>query len=266
MVAVVSLCRCVCVDTVLRCVQCASFPCRGRSHHYRPRNGDAATMCVCVCVFVSFVPRFIFLLLFLLFTLCADLLTDFSTSTTTTTADGDDGGDEGMVRVETEVLCGSKDSGGHWRLVGESNWTACRADTTPDSKDLMEEEASNAIVCDSAARSCSDYDGTNNSGETEEFMNIDLTTPNTADVYSDGTISTALEHPLPPPRSLQTAVRAAAPHRAHLQSRKSKRAEEVLFEGDNSLPTVSSGEITASWVDTPLPLLLLGLSGVVAVF
>ncbi|RNC53573.1 hypothetical protein TcCL_ESM09092 [Trypanosoma cruzi] len=42
-------CRCVCVscvDAVLQCVQCASCTCRGRSHHYRPRNGDAATMCV----------------------------------------------------------------------------------------------------------------------------------------------------------------------------------------------------------------------------
>ncbi|EKG00567.1 hypothetical protein TCSYLVIO_008481, partial [Trypanosoma cruzi] len=35
-----------CVDAVLQCVQCASCACRGRSLHYRGRNGDAATMCV----------------------------------------------------------------------------------------------------------------------------------------------------------------------------------------------------------------------------
>ncbi|KAF5223652.1 hypothetical protein ECC02_003385 [Trypanosoma cruzi] len=46
------LCRYVCVscvDAVLECVQCASCACRGRSHHYRARNGDAATMCVSFC-------------------------------------------------------------------------------------------------------------------------------------------------------------------------------------------------------------------------
>ncbi|EKF30718.1 hypothetical protein MOQ_005464 [Trypanosoma cruzi marinkellei] len=102
-----------------------------------------------------------------------------------------------MVRVGTEVLCGSKDSGEHWRLVGESNWTACRADKNPDSQDLTYEEASNAIFCDFVARSCSDYDGTNNSGGTEEHMNPALMTPNAADVYSDGTVSTVLEHPPP---------------------------------------------------------------------
>ncbi|EKF28760.1 hypothetical protein MOQ_007480, partial [Trypanosoma cruzi marinkellei] len=192
----------LCVDAVLRCVQCASFPCRGRSHHYRPRNGDAATMCVCVCVclFLLYLRFYFSFVFFLLFTLCAGLLTDFSTSTTAAADDDDDdddGGDEGMVRVGTEVLCGSKDSGGHWRLVGESNWTACRADKNPDSQDLTDEEASNAIFCDFVARSCSDYDGTNNSGGTEEHMNPALMTPNAADVYSDRTVSTVLEHPPP---------------------------------------------------------------------
>ncbi|ESS61869.1 hypothetical protein TCDM_10504 [Trypanosoma cruzi Dm28c] len=42
-----------CVDAVLQCVQCASCACRGRSHHYRARNGDAATMCVCVCLLAA---------------------------------------------------------------------------------------------------------------------------------------------------------------------------------------------------------------------
>ncbi|RNC43657.1 hypothetical protein TcCL_NonESM06684 [Trypanosoma cruzi] len=121
-----------------------------------------------------------------------------------------------MARVETELLCGCKDSGVHWRPVGESSWTACRTGRKPDSQDLTEEEAFNAIVGDFAARSCSDYGGTNNSVGTEEYMNPDLTTPNTTDAYSDGTASMALGHPPPPPRSRQTAVCAAAPHRAHL--------------------------------------------------
>ncbi|KAF8301284.1 hypothetical protein TcYC6_0054640 [Trypanosoma cruzi] len=112
--------------------------------------------------------------------------------------------------------CGSKDSGGHWRLFGESSWTACRTGKKPDGQYLTEEEAFNAIVCDFAARSCSDYGGTNDSVGMEEYMNPDLTTPNTTDAHSDGTASMVLEHPPPPPRSRKAAVRAAAPHRAHL--------------------------------------------------
>ncbi|RNC41271.1 hypothetical protein TcCL_NonESM09189 [Trypanosoma cruzi] len=112
--------------------------------------------------------------------------------------------------------CGSNDSGVHWRPVGESSWTACRTDKKPNSRDLTEEEAFNAIVGDFAAKSCSDYDGTNNSGGMWEYLSPDLTTPNTTDVCSDGTASMVFEHPTPPPRSRQTAVRAAAPHRAHL--------------------------------------------------
>ncbi|RNC40190.1 hypothetical protein TcCL_NonESM10355 [Trypanosoma cruzi] len=110
--------------------------------------------------------------------------------------------------------CGSEDSGVHWRLFGESNWTACRTGKKPDGQYVTEEEAFNAIFCDFAARSCSDYGGTNDSVGMEEYMSPDLTTPNTTDVCSDGTASMVLEHPPPPPGSRQTAVRAAAPHRA----------------------------------------------------
>ncbi|EAO00149.1 hypothetical protein TcCL_NonESM10039 [Trypanosoma cruzi] len=124
--------------------------------------------------------------------------------------------DDGMARVEMELLCGSKDSRVHWRPVGESSRTACRTDKKPDSRDLTEEEAFNAIVGDFAARSCSDCDGTNNSGGTEEYMTPDITTPNTTEVCSNRTVSMVLGHPPLPPRSRQTAVCAAAPHRAHL--------------------------------------------------
>ncbi|RNC33537.1 hypothetical protein TcCL_Unassigned03761, partial [Trypanosoma cruzi] len=106
--------------------------------------------------------------------------------------------------------------GGYWRLVGESSWTACRTDKKPDGQYVTEEEAFNAIFGDFAARSCSDYGGTNSSVGPEEYLSPDLTTPNTSDAYSDGTASMVLEHPPPPPRSRQAAVRAAAPHRAHL--------------------------------------------------
>ncbi|RNF13766.1 hypothetical protein TcG_08246 [Trypanosoma cruzi] len=201
-----------CVDAVLQCVQCASCACCGRSHHYRGRNGDAATMCVSLFAappsrsllpFSSPLgvqicsPNSATLILLLLLLLL-------------------------LARVREERwrwlygACGSKDSGVHWRLVGERNWTACRTGKKPDSRDLTEEEAFNAIFCDFAARSCSDYGGTNNSVGTEEYMSPDLTTPNTSDGYSDGTASMVLEHPPPPPRCRQTAVRAAAPHRAHL--------------------------------------------------
>ncbi|ESS57055.1 hypothetical protein TCDM_12443 [Trypanosoma cruzi Dm28c] len=78
--------------------------------------------------------------------------------------------------------CGSKDSGVHWRLFGESSWTACRTGKEPDGQYVTEEEAFNAVFCDFAARSCSDYGGTNNSVGMEEYMNPDLTTPNTTDV------------------------------------------------------------------------------------
>ncbi|RNC40993.1 hypothetical protein TcCL_NonESM09478 [Trypanosoma cruzi] len=78
MVAVLSLCvRVSCVDVVLRCVQCASCACRGRSHHYRARNGDAVTMCV--SLFAA--PPCISLLPLLFSTWCADLLAEFSNST-----------------------------------------------------------------------------------------------------------------------------------------------------------------------------------------
>ncbi|RNC42057.1 hypothetical protein TcCL_NonESM08330, partial [Trypanosoma cruzi] len=145
-------------------------------HHYRARNGDAATMCVCVCVCLFAAPLSISPLPFSS-PLCAQIC-----SPTTATqlyccccshvyAKNDD---DGMARVETELLCGCKDSGVHWRPVGESNWTACRTDKKPDSQDLTEEEAFNAIVGDFAARSCSDYGGTNNSVGTEEYMTPDL--------------------------------------------------------------------------------------------
>ncbi|RNC40449.1 hypothetical protein TcCL_NonESM10072 [Trypanosoma cruzi] len=91
--------------------------------------------------------------------------------------------DDCVVHVETELLCGSEDSGVHRRPVGESSRTACRTGKKPDSRDLTEEEAFNAIFGDFAARSCSDYDGTNNSGGMEEYKNPDLTTPNTTDAY-----------------------------------------------------------------------------------
>ncbi|KAF5216590.1 hypothetical protein ECC02_010628 [Trypanosoma cruzi] len=153
-------------------------------------------VCVSFC-FTSF--YFPFALLFS--ALCADRLTDFSNSTTTTTTTttaartcARKNDDDCMARVETE-LCGSKDPSVHWRPVGESSWTACRTDKKPNSRDLTEEEAFNAIVGDFAARSCSDYDGTNNSVGMEEYMNSDLTTPNTADVCSNGTVSMVLGHP-----------------------------------------------------------------------
>ncbi|RNC41609.1 hypothetical protein TcCL_NonESM08792 [Trypanosoma cruzi] len=174
--------------------------------------------CDDVCVYFC-CTSFYFLFAFLFSALCADLLTDYSHATLLLLllARGREENDDDFVaRVETELLCGSKDPSVHWRPVGESSWTACRTDKKPDSRDLTEEEAFNAIFCDFAARSCSDYDGTNNSVGTEEYMNPDLTTPNTTDAYSDGTASMVLEHPTPPPRSRQTAVRAAAPHRAHL--------------------------------------------------
>ncbi|EAN91574.1 hypothetical protein Tc00.1047053510371.40 [Trypanosoma cruzi] len=121
-----------------------------------------------------------------------------------------------MACVETELLCGSKDPSVHWRPVGESRWTACRTDKKPDTQDLTEEEAFNAIFDYFAAKGCSDYDGTNNSVGMEEYLTPDLTTPNTTDVCSDGTASMVLGRPPPLPRNRQTAVRAAAPQRAHL--------------------------------------------------
>ncbi|KAF5219408.1 hypothetical protein ECC02_007648 [Trypanosoma cruzi] len=124
--------------------------------------------------------------------------------------------DDCVACVETELLCGSKDSRVYWRSVGESSWTACRTDKKPDTQDLTEEEAFNAIFDYFAARSCSDCDGTNNFVGMEEYLTPDLTTPNTTDVCSDGTASMVLGRPPPLPRSRQTAVRAAAPHRAHI--------------------------------------------------
>ncbi|KAF5218780.1 hypothetical protein ECC02_008269 [Trypanosoma cruzi] len=191
-----SLCVCVsCVDPVLQCMQCASCACRGRSHHYRARNSDAATMCVCVCVF--------WLHLFV-FPFCPSILRSVRRSAhrpqqlyyyyccSHVYAENDD---DCVARVETELLCGSKVPSVHWRPVGESSWTACRTDKKPDSRDLTEEEAFNAIFGDFAARSCSDCDGTNNSVGMEKYLTPDLTTPNTADVCSNGTVSMVLGHP-----------------------------------------------------------------------
>ncbi|KAF5219064.1 hypothetical protein ECC02_007997 [Trypanosoma cruzi] len=193
MVAVMSLCVCVSyVDPVLQCVQCASCACRGRSHHYRARNSDAGTMCVCLLaahLSISLLPFYSPLFAQIGSPISATLLLLLLLLVY---AENDD---DCVACVETELLCGSKDPSVHWRPVGESSWTACRTDKKQDSRDLTEEEAFNAIFCDFAAKSCSDHDGTNNSVGTEEYLTPDLTTPNTADVCSDGTVSVVFGHP-----------------------------------------------------------------------
>ncbi|EKF99624.1 hypothetical protein TCSYLVIO_009453, partial [Trypanosoma cruzi] len=173
MVAVLSLCvRVPCVDAVLRCVQCASCACRGRSHHYRARNGDAAKMCV--SLFAAPPSRS---LLPFSSPLGVQICSPNSATLLLLL----------LAHVREERwrwlcgACGSKDSGVHWRLFGESDWTACRTGKEPDGQYVTEEEAFNAVFCDFAARSCSDYGGTNNSVGMEEHMSPDLTTPNTTD-------------------------------------------------------------------------------------
>ncbi|RNC36490.1 hypothetical protein TcCL_Unassigned00541 [Trypanosoma cruzi] len=215
MLAALSLCVCVFLAWIPFCSACSVRVVPAAGGRFIAAHATA-TPGRCVCVYIFAAPLCIFLLTFYS-PLCAQICSPTSATLLLLLL---------LARVREERwrwlygACGSKDSGVHWRLFGESSWIACRADKKPESRDLTEEEAFNAIVGDFAARSCSDYDGTNNSVGTEECLSPDLTTPNTTDVCSDGTASMVLEHPTPPPRSRQTAVRAAAPHGAHLPSKK----------------------------------------------
>ncbi|RNC53372.1 hypothetical protein TcCL_ESM09298 [Trypanosoma cruzi] len=130
-----------------------------------------------------------------------------------------------MACVETELLCGSKDPSVHWRPVGESRWTACRTDKKPDTQDLTEEEAFNAIFDYFAAKGCSDYDGTNNSVGMEEYLTPDLTTPNTTDVCSDGTASMVLgRRPARQGTDKQRCVQQR--HKEHISFKKEDLSEQ----------------------------------------